>query len=99
MAESLNVFDSGAFLVMIQSTKDAGVILLERPKGRVARSSHQAAAEMLPEQRSRRKVPGQQWGRRHGESRVQDAEELWVGSQLASEAAVVQHALSLLGFI
>lgn len=66
MAESLNVFDSGAFLVMIQSTKDAGVILLERPKGRVARSSHQAAAEMLPEQRSRRKVPGQQWGRRHG---------------------------------
>lgn len=59
MAEGLNVLDSGAFLVMIESTKDAGMILLECPKGRAARSSHQAAAEMVPEQRSKRKVPGQ----------------------------------------
>lgn len=59
MAEGLNVFDSGAFLVMIQSTKDAGMILLECPKGCAARSSHQAAAEVVPEQHSKRKVLGQ----------------------------------------
>lgn len=53
------MFDSGAFLVMIQSTEDAGMILLECPKGRAAQSSHQAAAEVVPEQHSKRKALGQ----------------------------------------
>lgn len=93
---------SQGFLVMLGRTRDVGALLSVCLKGNSACDS--PAAKVLPEQCSREKLPDtlckwRQQGQSPREVRTGEREEeLWGSSELASKAAVIQHASKLLVF-